>query len=451
MSDTKAKQTISLIISLIIFIGFCDLVAGNDGENYKKEVEVIEYIKNNVYPVNIAESRTGFEDLRFISKIVGNAEIVCLGESRHDIHEQFLLKFRMIRYLVEELDFRTFILEGSFPYAELINNYLKAGEGDISEIMSEMPGWFIWDTEEIYDIIVWMREYNQDRNSDDKLQFYGIDIVSPAYGINEIFEYLRTVDPDSVDFYQAEDYALDVIEDNFWPNTQRGYKAITQDRKEALSKNYESLYNLILQNKDSYIQKSSIENYSWILQLSRNAQEANKMFSTETRLEMGLHRDNAMAANVEWIISNSEKRSKTIIWAHNIHIASDSVTMTGEEGIIHGMGYLLKKRYKEKLISIGGLYNRGEYVEWGRKFPPSDNSTLDGLFAQAGIPAFIFDLQNIDNKIVSNRFAQISIMHGQEFEMTCVPVKSFDALYYIDSISRTTPREKSSLKFKEMK
>ena len=55
------------------------------------------------------------------------------------------------------------------------------GEGNIDEIMANMPGWFIWDTEEMKEIILWMREYNETQTDDEKIQFFGIDIVAPVY------------------------------------------------------------------------------------------------------------------------------------------------------------------------------------------------------------------------------------------------------------------------------
>jgi len=55
------------------------------------------------------------DDINSLEKIVGNAELVCLGESRHDIKEQFQLKNRFVRYLIEEMGFTSFVLEASLP------------------------------------------------------------------------------------------------------------------------------------------------------------------------------------------------------------------------------------------------------------------------------------------------------------------------------------------------
>ena len=83
-------------------------------------------------------------DLKWFKEFVGEAALVCLGESRHDIREQFLLKNRLVKYLVEELDFTTFVLEASLPYSNQINDYILHEKGDLDEIMANFPGWFLW-------------------------------------------------------------------------------------------------------------------------------------------------------------------------------------------------------------------------------------------------------------------------------------------------------------------
>ena len=80
------------------------------------------------------------------------------------------------------------------PYAERVNRYIQHGEGDLDGIMENLPGWFLWDTQEIRVILQWMRVYNMDPDNLKKLHLYGIDIVAPAYAMNSTFAYIKKVD-----------------------------------------------------------------------------------------------------------------------------------------------------------------------------------------------------------------------------------------------------------------
>ena len=156
-----------ILISLALLLASC-------GNTQTKEKTFVDWGKEEAIEIKTTELDEDQSDIEPISEIIGDATVVCLGESRHDIHEQFVLKYRFIKFMVEKLGFKTFILEASLPYSEKINAFVKDGIGKIDELMSEMPGWFLWDTEEMKDTIVWLRKYNENQPDDKKIQFYGI-------------------------------------------------------------------------------------------------------------------------------------------------------------------------------------------------------------------------------------------------------------------------------------
>lgn len=440
-------KNIKDIIGIILIV--LTITSCNNSVSKNINGPLINWAQKNSHEIETLELKEQQNDLNSLKQIVGKAKVVCLGESRHDIHEQFKLKHRFIKYLVEELDFTTFILEGSLPYLKQINEYITNGIGNIDEIMANMPGWFLWDTQEMTEIINWMKAYNLNSDNKKKIQFHGIDIVAPNYALNQIFAYLKKVDTTILAEYKNKTFAQDIINDNNWTTSLQGYSELTSDEKEILSVNYNELYEQIKQNETKYISNSSNEEYNWILRLAYCVNEANKMFSAEKRIEMGLIRDNAMAQNTLWIKQNLSNDEKMIIWAHNVHIAKAEFTMTGEEESIKGMGYILSQEFKDKMISIGASFNQGEFQDWDRSFPPAEASTIDGTLAKLKMKYFMLDLKGkTDDKDVKNWLNTDKIMRGQEFEMTCIPVKSFDAIYFVDRITRTIPNQKSSERFR---
>ncbi len=441
MKHTNLFIRLSLILLAIISCNNSITENGNDA--------ILDWAQDNASEIETLELTNRHDDLELLEQIIGEAQLVCLGESRHDIREQFMLKHRFIKYLVEELGFTTLILEASIPYSKEINEYILTGDGNLEDIMANMPGWFLWDTQEMTDIFNWMRDYNTDPENLQKLKFFGIDIMAPNNGLDQIFDFLRIVDQKALENFESKEYARSTIEDDNWQQTFQGYSGLSAGQKQILNDNYEELYMHLLQNESEYISLASAEEFNWILRLAYSARAANEMFSAEERIDMGLIRDNAMAQNTLWI-KNSLSHEKIIVWAHNVHIATSEFTMSIETESIKGMGYLLKKELGEDMVSIGAAFNHGEFQDWNRSFPYADSNTIDGTLAQLGMNFALIDLNGeTDNEHVLDWLNTGNVLRAMDFYMTCVPTGSFDAFYFTDSISRTTPNPESLLRFRE--
>jgi len=423
------KRFLEYILILIV------IVSCNNSSLQNKNGEFLNWAIKNSQKIESLEITEKQDDIDLLKQIVGEAEVVCIGENRHDIHEQFQLKHRFIKYLVEEMNFTTFILEASFPYSNKINDYILNGIGNIDEIMLNMPGWFLWDTLEMKNILEWLYEYNKRQDIDSKVNFYGIDIVAPNNGLEQIFEYLQNVDNPYFEQVKDKNFGRSIIEDNQWQTSQQRYSELSGERKQILIKNYKELFEHIKLNKGNYITKSSENEYDWILELTFSVNEANKMFSEEDRLKMGLIRENAMANNTFWI---KERNRKIILWAHNVHIGKSDFTMSVmPETKIKGMGYILSQQFGDNMVSIGASFNQGEFKDENINFMPAIPNTVDGTLAKLGMDYFILDLNGkSENKEIEKWLNTDNIIRSQGFDMTCIPKKSFDAIFFINHISK---------------
>lgn len=251
------------------------IVSCNNSSSQNKNDKFLDWAFQNSQKIETLDLTEKQDDLSLLKKIVGKAEVVCLGESRHDIHEQFQLKHRFIKYLVEEMNFKTFALEASLPYSNKINDYILNGNGNLDELMSNMPGWFLWDTQEIKNILNWLYEYNKEQDIENKVNFYGIDIVAPNNGLEQIFEYLQKVDNRYYEQIKIKNFARNIIDDNQWQTTLQRYAQLQEEEKQILKKNYDELYQHIKQNEISFTANSSKNEYEWILKIAYSANEPN--------------------------------------------------------------------------------------------------------------------------------------------------------------------------------
>ena len=67
------------------------------------------------------------DDLEPLGTHLQDVQIVALGEQSHGTHEFFLLKHRLLKYLVTRLGFRAFVLEASRARCRPINDYVLHG------------------------------------------------------------------------------------------------------------------------------------------------------------------------------------------------------------------------------------------------------------------------------------------------------------------------------------
>lgn len=415
--------------------------------NDKTAESLLHWMSANSTEIETIDLVSDHSDLKMLDQIVGNAEVVCLGESRHDVKEQFMLKHRFIKYLIEEMGFTTFVLEESLPHAQRMNDYILNGDGNMDEVLADMPGWFLWDVHEMSVIIKWMHDYNADPSNHRKIKFSGMDIVAPNDALTQIFDYLEELDFNLLTNLSTKDFARDIIDDSFWPNTWQQYAEMPIERKQILKENYESLNTMIEDHKIELISKSSEAEYSWILRMAYCALQANEMFSAETRMEMGLIREESMASNILWIKDTFSPDDKMIVWAHNVHICTDEFTMSGVAGTINGMGYIMKQHLGDNMVSIGASFDHGYYAERDRTFIAADSSSVDGAIAQMGFSLCLLNLKgDSENDLVNEWLNSSNIMRGQDFEVTCIPVKSFDAIYFTESITKVTLNDQSAVR-----
>ncbi|EST38542.1 hypothetical protein N566_06840 [Streptomycetaceae bacterium MP113-05] len=107
-------------------------------------------VERSAHPLRTTDPYGDLDDLRPFGRIVGNAQVVGMGEATHSSHEFFTMKHRVMRYLVENKGFRTFALEASWSSGLRLDEYLLTGEGDLRKIMREefQGAYAWWNTEE---------------------------------------------------------------------------------------------------------------------------------------------------------------------------------------------------------------------------------------------------------------------------------------------------------------
>ncbi|MCD4690459.1 erythromycin esterase family protein [bacterium] len=438
-----------LLVATTLGVGW-DISAGSPGPTFA------EWVAAHGAPIATIDPGGDSGDLEPLRRIVGDARVVCFGESRHDASEQFRLKHRMIRFLVEEMGFSVIVFEESVAHAQTVDAYIQGGEADAAAILGDLCNWFAWDTREVLELVEWMRAYNADPAHEPKLRFFGVDCTAPRLGLVDALAYVEGLDTRFPNDFEIGSLGLSLFVDGDWPLTFDRYAALTDERKQAIGQAYDDLAAYVAARRSDFVRRSSAAEFDWAMRHVLVAQAAHGLYSSQSREEGGIIRDLAMADNLTWILEEQAPGEKVVVWAHNAHIARAPFTMPDAlEGTLVDMIYHLSDRLGEDLVSIAGSCYEGEYDDsWvdPRTVAPTDTTYLGGALAEATEEFMLLDLRTApEGSPAACWLHRERRMRGQGVDMVCVPADAYDAVYFVRTITRTEPGPRAQARFRSQR
>ena len=387
------------------------------------------WIRENAIELTTVEPGHGFEDLERFRSIVGDARVVALGEGTHGTREFYRLKHRLLEFLVREMEFNVFAIEATLPEGLDLNRYVLTGAGDPSRALAGMYFW-IYDTEEVLDLVHWMRAYNESETRGRKVKFYGFDMQFSSRAARTVLEFLGRVDPSSA---ETAARVLAPLADPF-VGLEIRQRRWSDERVGSLATSVGQLSDDFDERWDAYVAATSPAE----VDLVRRHLEILLQFLGHE----GRGRDPSMADNVAWILDREGPDSKAVLWAHNYHVAD----WEGTQG--EALRNLLGEQYRPLgfVFGRGGFQARDVGTDGALRpwvVPNAPDSTLDGVMADAAPEIGLLDLRTLpDDGPVSTWFTSPQAMrwigsgftdrYPEWFWLTRPVVPGFDALLYVD-------------------
>ena len=121
---------------------------------------------------------------------------MALGEATHGNKEFQQLKLDIFKIMVEDYGVRAFSLEGDYGGCEAVNRYIHGGDGTVKDAVSAI-GFAIYQTEEMENLISWMREYNKSASLGNDIRFYGFDMQRREYNYQYLLEAVKNAGMDA--------------------------------------------------------------------------------------------------------------------------------------------------------------------------------------------------------------------------------------------------------------
>lgn len=353
---------------------------------------VADYLRGNVHTFETAQPRQDRSDLAFLGDLVGEARVVSLGEGTHGSRNHFQIKHRILDYLVEEKGFRLFAMEATWPEMNRIDDWVRGGEGNPRALLAGQYFW-TWRTQSVLDLLLWAREHNLGRPSDEQVGVLGFDMQHPGMAIWNVERFLARIDPDlAASASEGLDCFARFANDYLGARPPGDYGAQSAATRDACRASIDSVRQTLIDNADAWREQTSPKDYA-IAEHSARLLQMNEHYERDPSV-----RDRYMAENVEWILEQAGDDSRIVLWSHNFHA-----------GYLSGsMGSFLRDRFGSRQVVLGFEFYQGTFtaVTQNRSggyndlatqvAPPGGPATYGWHFEQAGLPRFVLDLREVD-------------------------------------------------------
>ena len=93
-----------------------------------------EWVADHAITADSLDPRAPLDDLEPLGEVIGDARVVGIGESAHYVREFYLLRHRLLRFLVERCGFTVYAPEAPFTQAQTIDAWIQGGQGTVQEV-----------------------------------------------------------------------------------------------------------------------------------------------------------------------------------------------------------------------------------------------------------------------------------------------------------------------------
>ena len=259
-------------------------------------------------------------------------KIVGLGEASHGVSEYHQMKAEVFKALVANNGCRSFIIEGDFGGSLKVDEYIHGGSGTAQEAVGEI-GFAIYRTQEMADLVEWMRNYNESATEEADLHFYGMDMQRYDNNKDYLFQVLETGAPELSEKYEELFAELTDEKKNTLDNT------ILKEGEEQAQALLGEMDNMEVQLVEAVGQES----FDFARECANSIYECSKLCASGT--DYSTLRDGFMADKVNWFVEHGDG-SVLFINSHNGHIGK--VSAYGYKCL----GALLAEQYGEQYFAI---------------------------------------------------------------------------------------------------
>jgi erythromycin esterase-like protein len=403
------------------------------------------------------------DDYDLLLDLIGDAQVVLLGEASHGTHEFYRERARITRRLIEEEGFAAVAVEADWPDAYRVNRWVRGRSDDRDGFQAlgdfeRFPRW-MWRNRDVLQFIDWLQRHNAEQPDDRRAGFYGLDLYSLFASMQEVIRFLEKVDPEAAARARYRYSCFDA----FGEDTQAyGYAAEFGVTRSCEDQAVQQLLEVqrdraALAERNGRVPEDDLFYAEQNARLVRNAEEYYRtMF--RGRVDSWNLRDRHMSESLDALIGHLGRgggHARVVVWEHNSHIGDARATEMGEIGEWN-VGQLTRERMGDQSMLVGFTTYSGTVTaasDWDgpaerKRVRPALPESFEALFHTVGIPDFLLPLRGnarLLEALEKPRLERaIGVIYRPESERTshyfeAQLTRQFDAVIHIDETRAVEP------------
>jgi erythromycin esterase len=292
------------------------------------------------------------QDLEVLLNDIGNARYVLLGEASHGTAEFYTWRAHITKRLVQEKGFTLVAVEGDWPAAYQLNNYIRnqsqagSAQAVLTGAFNRWPTW-MWANQEIAELAEWMKTHNS--GTGNRVGFYGLDVYSLWESMEEVQRYLNQTDPAAA---QAANTALQCFapynrnEDTYARATFSGSGSCADELEALLEATQASIGDAGAADEAAF---NALQN----ARVALHAERYYRTSATNGSLSWNI-RDQHMMETINALMQHHGAAAKVIVWEHNTHVGDARYTDMTDQGLVN-VGQLVREQHSDQGVYITGF------------------------------------------------------------------------------------------------
>ncbi len=412
--------------------------------------EIIDHIRHNALPLRSSA------DLQPLVDAIGHAKFVLLGEASHGTSEFYTWRIELSKLLIAQKGFNFVAVEGDWPSCYHVNRYVKQYKDALpnaQEVMKQFNRWptWMWANQEVLQWVEWLRMDNQQKDQENKVGFYGLDMYSLWESMEEIIRHLKNT-------YAPEDQ-IALAEKAF-----TCFEPYSEDGQH---------YGFNAWSEDAHCADEVVELLKGVQRQHHtrvNEAEAESVFSNEMNALVAVNaeryyrsmigggpdswniRDRHMTEALQKLTDFHGEDAKAIVWEHNTHIGDARATDMIEDGMVN-VGQLVRELYgEEQVFAVGFGSFEGTVIAanaWAAptqimKVPQAARNSWEHLFHEANASDQLLIFEADTDVLMSNRGHRAIgvVYHANNERGNYVPTMlsaRYDAFIYFEQTHALRP------------
>lgn len=346
-----------------------------------------------------------------LDEIDDSIEVVFIGEATHGTHEFYQTRAELTKRLILEKGFHAVAIEGDWPDAYLVNQYVKGlkpswTSEEALQGFQRFPQW-MWRNKEIVKFLDWLREHNKlIPEARSKIGFYGLDLYSLYTSISVVLNYLKSIDPVQEDLARKRYSCFGQYNNDpqIYGSSVRyaGMKSCEEEVVDQLHALLNKRIEYTQYEKDGLIDEdffNAVQN----ARLIKNSEEYYRLIYHSNVSSWNL-RDSHMSETLELLrrhLQRQKQPKKVVVWAHNSHVGNAYYTSMSDYGEFN-IGQLAKEKYGDHVYSIGFTTYHGsvtaashwEGIAEKKQIRNAMRTSYENLFHKTNLRNFYFCFKN---------------------------------------------------------